>query len=1507
MDSVVEVKEVADKNGKEKQWQEIFREFALKTTAHGLSKICYSPSFFGRLLWSILCLAGVMAFLIQGSLVICEFFEYNVKMKNNVVSVLSLPFPSVTVCNTNKLRSTAIANSEHWRAKVVDEEYVLPYYAPCLHRDFACSNGNLCIKSYLVCDGIDHCRDMSDEENCAYGLCGDSQFRCESGSPWGYCIDIQNRCDRKVECYEAEDENNCECNEDEYKCLDGQGSCMSTDMLCDGIDDCTDGSDEYPSSCAIYLFKKNSNHHMPFTGTHEHMNVTLKQCAAMCLEHDGFDCLSFDYNDKYMYCKLNPGRIDEFTGAVYDDDTFDYYGKRIIDHSTLSHSMSIKFQRYRNTIVNNETELLYSSTITTEQCANNCLNELQFVCLAFVYQPLANECWLLDVNSLTSGVFLENDKHYDYYERRGLECYAEPDAKDYRGYVSVTVNGNTCQRWSQSSPHKHYLYDPDGGTGDHNYCRNPDAGDRTWCYTMNHDIRWEYCDIGQMRVNCLSSTPSYAYTQANETTECFTKPLGEDYRGRKSITSSGRTCQKWSEQFPHAHDRIHNNYPNGGLGDHNFCRNPDVDGSGPWCYTTDGDVRYEYCDVGEPSNHSCIGTTSECYTKPLGQDYRGIVSETSSGRTCQKWSEQFPHAHDRTSNNFPSGGIGDHNFCRNPDDDSGGLWCYTIDEDIRFEYCDVGEPSRYSCIGAECSYEPHATDYRGFLSTTVGGLTCQKWTDQQPHSHFYDPAIRTYSGIGDHNYCRNSVADAVSTWCFTTDPNVRWDTCKLIVRSQCSIDIPHLGFVYDRTHYEYTHYDHVIDCEDVNDCAKICVDHPDFICTSFDYSSSKEKCYLWNGTQATGSQGVQEMVDHFKRIITDGELTLLHFWENPNLHMPDDHKKKIHNFSAMQCAEACLEELSFRCRSFDYHPSSATCYLNDRGISRTSQSQPIEDISYVHYDMKDFIPSKKRLRLQKPNVMFAFNEYPWKHLSAFDDKLFYRTNVEECATLCILEEQFDCMSFVYKPVKRECMLSARKQTTGDVGQNTKNGDMYYYERRDIIPFESQCPDDYRRCGSGECVYQYAICDTIPNCVDHSDEQNCSSRVIDHMGNTRWTNIFESIPQSMNIISDFMESYHQHNDFSRVKGENPPDWHGFKSLSTSPDYSDLASVLKTSREDIATYGHQVEDVVIQCSYDGESCGPSDFYTFQDEKYGNCFKFNHGKYNTEVRSTSKQGANYGLKLTLFLEQNEYISMYGRDAGVRVVIEPSDRVALPQDEGTTIKPGTVTSIGLRETRIEKKSKPYGNCSEVREFDSMFGTHYKYSSLACQYTCVQREMLKYCDCVDSYDTGEARCQLLNQTQDYCRQFIRYLFQGGHLGCDCPFSCSDKWYTRTLSQSLWPANVHLKHLLKTIHSINPKTNDINDAAKVSANLARLEVYFEELVYSVSTELPAYGVKDLLSDIGGTLGLYIGISIITVVEFMELVTMITKYVFRRCRQRHASRVFHTPVMPITTRGPSKER
>jgi len=71
----------------------------------------------------------------------------------------------------------------------------------------------------------------------------------------------------------------------------------------------------------------------------------------------------------------------------------------------------------------------------------------------------------------------------------------------------------------------------------------------------------------------------------------------------------------------------------------------------------------------------------------------GRVNTTVSGRQCQKWSSNTPHVPKSylTNDTFPDESrVAAENYCRNPDRSwVEGLWCYTMDPDVRWELCDV--------------------------------------------------------------------------------------------------------------------------------------------------------------------------------------------------------------------------------------------------------------------------------------------------------------------------------------------------------------------------------------------------------------------------------------------------------------------------------------------------------------------------------------------------------------------------------------------------------------------------------------------------------------------------------------------------------------------------------------------------------------------------------------------------------------------------------------------------
>ena len=85
----------------------------------------------------------------------------------------------------------------------------------------------------------------------------------------------------------------------------------------------------------------------------------------------------------------------------------------------------------------------------------------------------------------------------------------------------------------------------------------------------------------------------------------------------------------------------------------------------------------------------------------MGVEYNGRVNVTRYGKVCQTWTSETPHHHTmwKRHQNFPEKNSSlARNYCRNPDLNGWkGPWCYTIDPDKRWDYCNVRCCPEYHC------------------------------------------------------------------------------------------------------------------------------------------------------------------------------------------------------------------------------------------------------------------------------------------------------------------------------------------------------------------------------------------------------------------------------------------------------------------------------------------------------------------------------------------------------------------------------------------------------------------------------------------------------------------------------------------------------------------------------------------------------------------------------------------------------------------------------------------
>nr|XP_034305994.1 plasminogen isoform X2 [Crassostrea gigas] len=164
----------------------------------------------------------------------------------------------------------------------------------------------------------------------------------------------------------------------------------------------------------------------------------------------------------------------------------------------------------------------------------------------------------------------------------------------------------------------------------------------------------------------------------------------------------------------------------------------------------------------------------ECKITQLGKEYVGLKNVTISGKTCQAWSSQYPHKHTLSDNKVLRKS---RNYCRNPDGEPGGPWCYTTNRNIRWEYCGIP-----SCPLTDDKCYEEGTFYLGKINVTETGYTCRRWDSEDSD---------VYQVFGQlENYCR-SPDGAPFPWCLSTAPGKRWEKCRIpICGSKTTTTIP---------------------------------------------------------------------------------------------------------------------------------------------------------------------------------------------------------------------------------------------------------------------------------------------------------------------------------------------------------------------------------------------------------------------------------------------------------------------------------------------------------------------------------------------------------------------------------------------------------------------------------------------------------------------------------------------------------------------------------------------
>lgn len=312
-------------------------------------------------------------------------------------------------------------------------------------------------------------------------------------------------------------------------------------------------------------------------------------------------------------------------------------------------------------------------------------------------------------------------------------------------------------------------------------------------------------------------------------------------------------------------------------------------------------------------------------------------------------------------------------------------------------------------------------------------------------------------------------------------------------------------------------------------------------------------------------------------------------------------------------------------------------------------------------------------------------------------------------------------------------------------------------------------------------------------------------------------------------------------------------------------------------------HRMEEMLLECNFRGIECGP-DSFTEIFTRYGKCYTFNSGKDGKPLQVTTKGGMGNGLELMLDIQQDEYLPVWGEtdetsfEAGIKVQIHTQDEPPFIDQLGFGVAPGFQTFVSCQEQRLTYLPPPWGDCKSTPMDSDFFNT---YSITACRIDCETRYLVDNCNCRMVHMPGNAPYCTPEQYKECADPALDFLVEKDNDFCVCETPCNLTRYGKELSFVKIPSKASAKYLAKKYN----KTEQY-----IADNILVLDIYFEALNYETIEQKKAYELAGLLGDIGGQMGLFIGASILTILELIDYLYEVIKYKVCRCmKKKHKGR------------------
>ncbi|CAF3660232.1 unnamed protein product [Rotaria sordida] len=345
--------------------------------------------------------------------------------------------------------------------------------------------------------------------------------------------------------------------------------------------------------------------------------------------------------------------------------------------------------------------------------------------------------------------------------------------------------------------------------------------------------------------------------------------------------------------------------------------------------------------------------------------------------------------------------------------------------------------------------------------------------------------------------------------------------------------------------------------------------------------------------------------------------------------------------------------------------------------------------------------------------------------------------------------------------------------------------------------------------------------------------------------------------------------------------------------------------KLNHEDsLKEFFYPLETMMISCEYNGITCSVANFTWFLTPSYGTCYTFNaklKNAVNGGIRYNADNGRMGIFKLQLYAHRHQYVPYLSNATGMVALVHDNAQVPDVEMSVLYLSPGRHHRLSFAKKINTFLSAPYTTCNDKvtlglqAMFDEYHGPDYGYSRNQCFFACIQAYTYQTCECGNPFlwairsvallgadkTTNISFCNITNPCYNEARTNFMNIKSIWSTNCpDCMPECSYTDFIIESTSLLAPPEFLLDSIKKFVESSNISVSanwSTSMASEIQSNYVALEVVPGTTRTNVYTEQATISPVDVLSNVGGQTGLWIGISFLSLMEIAEMIYRLIRY------------------------------